>query len=416
MLLGKKVFVVILLLILSICSLSAQPEKAVRLGFQLKDGQTKAVIPFEIHNNLIVIPVILNDALPLKFILDTGVRTAILTDRTISDLINLAYSRTLSIYGIGGEKIVDAQIANNVTLELPGIRGKGHALFILEEDLLQLRNFLGTEIHGILGYELLSRFIVKINFSRQRITVYDPEVFKAPKRYRQLKMDIQDTKPYISVPLTIDGKDSINARLMIDTGASHTLMLLNNEYLSFKIPENNVESNLGRGLGGPILGRVARIKGMSIDGYELKDPIVTFPYKENYPDSMTFKYRNGSIGGALLSRFNVIFDYHSGILYLKKNSRFKKPINYNLSGLVVKADGIRLKEFIIEEVREDSPGYAAGLKRGDIILAVNDRPTKDMVLDNIVGYFNSKVNRHIRLTVLREGKRITASFKLKRTL
>ena len=116
------------------------------LGFKISDKSRKRVdIPFEIHNNLIVIPVILNDRLPLKFILDTGVRTAILTDKSISDFLNINYSRTRTIYGAGGRKIIDAYIANNVTIELPGVRGNGHALFVLEEDLLQLRNFLGVE-------------------------------------------------------------------------------------------------------------------------------------------------------------------------------------------------------------------------------------------------------------------------------
>ena len=72
------------------------------LGFSLADGKTKVEIPIEIYNNLIVVPVVLNGALPLKFILDTGVRTAILTEKTFSDILNLAYSRKYTISGPGG--------------------------------------------------------------------------------------------------------------------------------------------------------------------------------------------------------------------------------------------------------------------------------------------------------------------------
>ena len=49
---------------------------AQNLGFSLPEGKRRIQIPFEIHNNLIVVPVVLNHALPLKFIVDTGVRTA----------------------------------------------------------------------------------------------------------------------------------------------------------------------------------------------------------------------------------------------------------------------------------------------------------------------------------------------------
>src|SRR5690606_9730440 len=138
------------------------PSRGQTLGFSLANGQTKVQIPIEIYNNLIVVPVVLNHALPLRFILDTGVRTAILTEKSFSDILNLAYSRKYTISGPGGEKLVDAYVTNNVSLDMPGVVGRGHALLVLEDDYLELRNYLGTDVHGIIGYELFSRFIVKI--------------------------------------------------------------------------------------------------------------------------------------------------------------------------------------------------------------------------------------------------------------
>ncbi|MCI0750921.1 MAG: retropepsin-like domain-containing protein, partial [Flammeovirgaceae bacterium] len=133
--------------------LAIQISFAQVLGFSLADEKKRVVIPVEIYNNLIVVPVVLNNVLPLKFIVDTGVRTAILTEKTFSDILNLSYSRRYSISGPGGEKIVDAYVANNVSLELPGVHGVGHAVLVLEDDYLELKNYLGTEVHGILGYE-----------------------------------------------------------------------------------------------------------------------------------------------------------------------------------------------------------------------------------------------------------------------
>src|SRR5215212_7798064 len=98
------------------------------LGFTIADGKSKVEIPIEIHNNLVVVPLVLNGALPLKFIVDTGVRTSILTQKSFTDILNLPYSRKYTISGPGGEKLVDAYITNNVTLELPGVIGRGHAM------------------------------------------------------------------------------------------------------------------------------------------------------------------------------------------------------------------------------------------------------------------------------------------------
>ena len=101
---------------------------AMRLGFVLPEGQKRISVPFEVHNNLIVITVLLNNALPLKFILDTGVRTTVLTEKSLTDLLNLTYSRIITIPGAGGERLVDAYVANNVTLNINGLIGRGHSM------------------------------------------------------------------------------------------------------------------------------------------------------------------------------------------------------------------------------------------------------------------------------------------------
>ena len=67
------------------------------LGFSLPPEVDKAEIPIEIHNNLAVVSVVLNHTLPLKFIVDTGVRTAILTEKIYSDILNLSYTRKYTI-------------------------------------------------------------------------------------------------------------------------------------------------------------------------------------------------------------------------------------------------------------------------------------------------------------------------------
>src|SRR5690606_2334535 len=97
-----------LLLLLLLCT--STRVNAQGLGFSITGGRKKVEIPIEVYNNLVVVPVVLNGTLPLKFILDTGVRTAILTQKSFSDILNLAYSRKYSITGPGGQKMVDAYV------------------------------------------------------------------------------------------------------------------------------------------------------------------------------------------------------------------------------------------------------------------------------------------------------------------
>lgn len=388
------------------------------LGFTLADGRKKVEIPIQIQNNLIVVPVVLNDMLPLKFIIDTGVRTAILTQKTFSDILQLPYSRKYVIAGPGGNKLVDAYVTNNVSLTLPGVSGKGHALLVLDEDLLELRNNLGVDVHGILGYELFSRFIIKIDYKRKIMTLYTPDKFKPGKKFQELPMAIEDTKPFILTPITIDSKNMLTAKLLVDTGASHGLMLEPTSDKRIVVPPNQVSTILGRGLGGIITGKIGRVETFELAKYKLNHALTNFPDTNSYLDTLkhALTFRNGSLGGEILGRFTVVFNYPQGKLYLKKNSDFKKPFYLNLSGIELKAKGSRLNVFEIVDVRTLSAAEKAGIKPGDIVVAINGYPTQDLLLNQINALLNSSPGKRVRLEVERKKVKQKVEFRLESQL
>lgn len=384
------------------------------LGFSLADGKKKVQIPIEIYNNLIVVPVVLNGALPLKFILDTGVRTAILTEKTFSDILNLSYSRKYTISGPGGEQVIDAYITNNVSLELPGVTGRGHALLVLGEDYLELRNYLGTDVHGILGYELFSRFIIEIDYDKRVLTLSVPTRFKKKGKYQSIPIKIEDTKPYVTTSVVLGDGTQLTAKLLVDSGASHGLMLEPTSDPRITVPDSTVSSIIGRGLGGEITGKVGRIRSLKLGTYEIDNVIANFPDPNSYFDSLKLgaTARNGAIGGEVLSRFTVIFNFPKEEMYLKKNSSFKKKFHYNLSGLTIKAKGSRLNVFEITEVRRKSVADHAGILAGDLIVSVNGVSAKTLDLNTINGFFNHKPGKKIHLIVDRKGQPVRMSFQL----
>lgn len=388
--------------------------QAQTLGFEIINNDKRAIIPFELYHNLIVIPVILNNQIPLKFILDTGVRTTILTEKAYSDILNLTYARKYSISGLGGERLIDAYVTNNVALTLPGVQGRGHAMLVLEEDYLELRNYLGADVHGILGYEIFSRFIVEINYDRRELTLTRPKWFKPKRSYEEIPIVIQDTKPYIEGHIVYKNGHHMEVKLLVDTGASHGLQLEANSDSSIFVPDKHLYASLGRGLGGPIEGKVARIKSFHLGDLCWKDPIVTFPDSNSFMDSLKNAgiFRNGSIGGEILSRFIVIFNFPGEKIYLKRSKKFKEPFSYNISGLVVKAIGSVLNTFEIVDVRKNSIGQKAGLKKGDIITAINNIDAKRLHLNQII-HFLSRENKKVKIVVARDGKSISTTFRLK---
>jgi len=392
---------------------NAQRNKTI--GFDINGNRKKVEIEFENYNNLILVPIILNNALPLKFILDTGVRTTILTDRTLSDLISINYDRKIPLVGVDGLKIVDAFVANNITLELPGVQGKGQSLLVLEEDFLQLKNYLGVEVHGILGYELFRRFIVKINYDKKIITLYEPAFFKPNKRFSKIPITLEDTKPYLKLDVTQMNGKKISAKLLVDTGASHTILLNQDTHEDIEYPERKIESVLGRSIGGSVFGFLGRVKKIEVDKFQFEEVIASFPEPQEL-DIYKKQDRNGTIGGGLLGRFVTVIDYFNENIYLKKGKDYKKGFEYNMSGIEVKTTGTHLQSFVIQSIRKDSPAERAGLLREDKILILNGHHSSALTLNDINSSFRSKEGRKIKVIVMREGIKLKKQFRLEKVL
>lgn len=386
------------------------------LGFALPEGVDKVTIPFEVYNNLIVINIILNNTLPLKFVLDTGIRTSVLTEKTLTDLLNLNYSRKITIPGAGGIKLIDAFVVNDVTITIGRITGHGHALLVLENDLLQLKNYLGVNVHGILGYELFSRFVIDINYDNKVLNVYNPATYKKKKRYLEVPITIEDTKPYLEAYFSIRDSDTVKGKFMLDTGASHTMMLDERSHDSIYVPDPNIASTLGRGLGGDITGKVARVDKMWLDNYSFEDLITTFPDEETYEISQDQIKRNGTFGGGMMSRFHIVFDYVHSKLYVKKGQGFRRAFEFNLSGLIVVTRGVYLREYEIDNVREGSAAEEAGLKAGDEIISINRVNVSKLDLNQVIGMLNTKANKKLTVLILRDNQHMTIQFRLKRLI
>jgi hypothetical protein len=385
------------------------------LGFSLPPDINRVEIPIEIHNNLAVVPVVLNNTLPLKFIVDTGVRTAILTEKIYSDILNLSYSRKYTISGAGGQKLVDAYLTNNVTFDMPGVHGQGHSMLVLDQDYLELKNSMGTEVHGILGYELFSRFVVTVNYETKRLILERPDKFEPRKSFQVLPITVEDTKPFIRVPLAMNDSAKLIAKLLVDSGASHGIFLEIDSDSAVQVPKKNIDAVLGRGLGGIIIGKIGRVKQLSLGGYQLPNLIANFPIDYIPKDSTqenNKKHRNGSIGGDLLSRFTVVFDFPHEKIYLKKNGSFNKKFYYNLSGLTIRAKGARLRDFEISDVRKDTNAEKCGLQAGDRLLIVNGIDLSELELNNVNLLFKRKPGKKIKLLIMRNGEKLKKEFVL----
>lgn len=403
-----------LIAILSLNGISHN-SSAQAFGFKLPKNTKRISIPFEEYNNLIVIPVTINKSLTLDFIVDTGVQNAILTEKIFADLLQLEYPRKITIAGPGLIDSVTAFIANDIKLDLPGgVSANRSSILVLETDYLQLKNNMGAEIYGIIGYELFSRFIVELNYDRKEMILHDPQNFKKRKFMSKIPLTIDRTKPYITSAIQYNESSGIDSiKLMVDTGASHALLLDPEEDETIQIPEHTITTNLGKGLGGNIDGKIGRIKSFQFNKLKFSEVLASFPDPGIYNKNIKRGSRSGTLGGDVLSRINPVFDYINGYMYYYKGRRYKHKFVYDMSGMQVTAYGPNLKLAIINSVREGSPAYKAGIRGGDIIKKFNGDNIQNILLSKIFTSLRRKPEAKIRMKIVRNGVELKKCFRLK---
>jgi len=96
-------------------------------------------------------------------------------------------------------------------------------------------------------------------------------------------------------------------------------------------------------------------------------------------------------------------DAHSNYLTEKDYKRLQVQTNGEFGGLGITV-GMKDGALTVISPIDGTPADKAGLKAGDIILKINDKPTLGMTIDEAVSLMRGKVGDPIDLTIVREGE------------
>ncbi|WP_258103013.1 aspartyl protease family protein [Marinoscillum sp. MHG1-6] len=387
-----------------------------QIGFIMAPTVDKVEIEFERYNNLIVIPLQINNQLSLKFVLDTGAESIILTEKLFADFLNLNFIREITLNAPGVADSITAFVAHDVSLSLDkNLKADNMNVLVLAQDYIELQKNLGEEVYGIIGYEIFHRYVVDIQYDDNKLIIHRPETYK-PKRFQtEVPITVSYAKPFIPMVIEQNGlRDTLI--FMVDTGASHAALVDVSTSHRLIYPKQVIPTRLGRGLGGEIPGKIGRMNKCIIDKYEFSDVLVSIPEDGAYSKAIKRGTKYGTIGGDLLSRFNVVFDYVHEKMYLDKGHNYKSPFEYNMSGMSLMAEGDDLDQIIVTHVIDQSPAHVAGIQAGDIVIKINGQNLINSSLGNIQHLLRSRPRKKIRVTFLRHGEKIKSKFRLKRLI
>ena len=119
------------------------------------------------------------------------------------------------------------------------------------------------------------------------------------------------------------------------------------------------------------------------------------------------------IGLNLLSHFNLIYDYSRRRLIIEPNKRFKKPFEYDMSGIVMRKSNDGFRE--IKQIYDNSPASDASLQVGDKIVSINGRPSGEYDIFEIDSLF-AQEGKTIHLIIRRGDKESEVFLKLRRLI
>ncbi len=374
-------------------------------------------VKFQWIGNLMIIPVEINENEQFNFIVDTGSRYTIISDLDLIEELNINRGNLISIGGLGHGKEYTAYDSKGNRLKLGKAVNRNAQVIILMDSPLDLSAKMGIPVHGIIGFEAFKNFVVEINYHTNRMIFYRHDYFNRKRnrklrKFQKIPLEFHQGKPYLRTHVEITNNTPIPAKLLLDTGGWDAVWLFKDSNPNFTVPAKNFIDTLGFGLNGAITGERSKIRNLKISNHTFKRPTTSFPDSLSIANVVKFEERNGSIGGEIISRFHVVFDYRNRELWVKKNRNFSKPFHYNMSGLSIVKPYLTIPLYEVQSVVKNSPAYKSGLRKGDYIHSINGFGPTKLSLAEVYEIFHKKPGKTIRIVYERNGIKNKARFVL----
>lgn len=404
----KLLFIKLCVLLLVSYALCAQKNKAAKeeyISFHWKKSKKTVYIPFDLYSNLVIIPVVINNSDTLKFILDTGVGTTILSDPEVAKQLGLKSVRKIRVNGVGMGEPINANIVIDIRMSIGEARANRLSMIYLDTDVLDLSSYVGTKIHGIIGSDLFQNLVVTVDYLNRKVELRNTSRYVyRPSKGLKFPIILMDNKPYIQGVKLRNKRQTTSDLLLLDSGAGHAFSIEGQTGDTTKFHLSPYQFQLGKGLNGVILGHLGRINQVGLGPWKWNDVVSSFP------DSLSYQVKqmqgastvSGSIGGEFLRRFKLTFHYTDNYVVFKPiPSRLNRPFEEGLSGLTIMALSPDFKRFKVEAVQDGSPADDVDFRPGDEIWMVNNKKATEYRLDELNRLLQTKVGDKVVFLIKR---------------
>ncbi|HLY03598.1 MAG TPA: aspartyl protease family protein [Candidatus Cybelea sp.] len=370
--------------------------------FSIQNGKTSTVIPIALHENHVYIDVMLNGKGPYHFIFDTG--GANIVDPAVAKEIGALGSGSLQGSGVGSQtegfsfgKVAKLQVGDAALTD---------QLFAIAPTRMGFGVSVGRPVDGLIGWEVLARYVTTFDYAGKTVTLSLPGSAPAPAGAHVVPFVFYGTQPQIAC--TIDG---IPAECTIDTGSRDTITFMAPFTAAHPqiVPATLSAPGInGFGVGGPAIGRLGRIASIGIGDFTL--PNLVGDYSSQTQGAFAAPFVGANIGGNLLRRFTITFDYNNATMALVPNAALNDPDVYERSGLfLIRRGGVT----VVADSRPGTPAANAGIVKGDAVASVDGSPVDGMSLSQIRDIFSQPAGTVVTLQLTsKSGAQRTVKFTL----
>ncbi len=340
--------------------------------FSMQNGKTSTTIPITLSENHVYLDVMLNGKGPFRFILDTGG----------SNLIDPAVAKEIGAFGTGsaqgsgvGSQTEAFSFANVAKLAV-GDAVLTNQFFAVAPTRLGFGMSAGHPVDGLIGWEVLARYVTTFDYANRQVVLSMPGTTQPPANGHVVPFVFYGTQPQIACTI-----DDIPGECTIDTGARDTLSFMTPFVAAHPqiVPATMTAVGVnGFGIGGPALGKLGRIQSVGIGDLQLTNLVAD--YSTQTAGALAAPFIAANLGGNLLRRFTITFDYNNGTMTLVPNAAFAEADVYERSGLFLIE---RAGSVVVADSRPGTPAANAGITKGDVIGSVDGKPAGTMPLSEI---------------------------------
>jgi len=369
--------------------------------FRFTNGKSAEDIPFQFIEDHIFLPLEVGGRTRL-WILDSGASISCF-DEKFAEELGLEPQGQIKGEGAGG--LVDVSLVTMPAYNMPGLEFDEQTVAVIDVEWL-FRRWMGLEVAGILGYDFLSRLVVKVDYANELVSFYHPDSFQYSGGGATIEAPIVQTNMF-HLPLTVDGKYSGLWHLDIGAGGMGFRYQFAAEH---GFLDRRGVQRLGAGAGGRVYNYLVQFKTVEFAGYTVTNPLISMPAVGGEGSSFGGELI-GHIGNTLLRHFVLYLDYGREQVIIEKGDNFGKDFPRDNSGMQVQqSDNGELE---LSFVADNTPAAKSGFRTGDILRTVNGIDVG--LLGGVVAakkLLKAKPGTKYKITVDRSGQIKTLKLKL----